>query len=35
MTPGERRGGAGFTVRHRDGTVVEYVHYYRPPDSES
>jgi predicted enzyme related to lactoylglutathione lyase len=32
--PTERLGGAGFTVRHPDGTVIEYVHH-RPSDSES
>ena len=32
--PSERLGGAGCTVRHPDGTVIEYVHY-RPSDSES
>jgi predicted enzyme related to lactoylglutathione lyase len=32
--PGERLGGAGFTVRHPDGTVIEYVHH-RPSDGES
>ena len=32
--PGDRLGGAGFTVRHPDGNVMEYVHH-RPSDSES
>lgn len=32
--PSERLGGAGFTVRHPDGTVIEYVHH-RPSDSET
>jgi len=32
--PAERLGGAGFTVRHPDGTVLEYVHH-RPSDGES
>jgi predicted enzyme related to lactoylglutathione lyase len=32
--PGERLGGAGFTVRHPDGSVMEYVHH-RPSDGES
>ena len=32
--PTERLGGAGFTVRHPDGTVIEYVHH-RPSDGES
>jgi predicted enzyme related to lactoylglutathione lyase len=32
--PAERLGGAGFTVRHPDGTVIEYVHH-RPSDGES
>jgi predicted enzyme related to lactoylglutathione lyase len=32
--PAERLGGAGFTVRHPDGGVMEYVHY-RPSESES
>ena len=32
--PGDRLGGAGFTVRHPDGTVIEYIHH-RPSDSES
>ena len=31
--PAERLGGAGCTVRHPDGTVIEYVHY-RPSESE-
>jgi predicted enzyme related to lactoylglutathione lyase len=30
----ERLGGAGFTVRHPDGTVIEYVHH-RPSDGEN
>jgi predicted enzyme related to lactoylglutathione lyase len=32
--PAERLGGAGFTVRHPDGIVMEYVHH-RPSDGES
>lgn len=32
--PAERPGGAGFTARHPDGTVIEYVHH-RPADGES
>jgi pentatricopeptide repeat protein len=32
--PDERLGGAGFTARHPDGTVIEYVHH-RPSDGES
>ena len=32
--PAERLGGAGFTVRHPDGTVIEYVHH-RPLEGES
>jgi predicted enzyme related to lactoylglutathione lyase len=32
--PGERLGGAGFTVRHPDGSVMEYVHH-RPSEGES
>jgi predicted enzyme related to lactoylglutathione lyase len=31
--PGERLGGAGFTVRHPDGSVIEYVHH-RPSEGE-
>jgi predicted enzyme related to lactoylglutathione lyase len=32
--PAERLGGAGFTVCHPDGTVIDYVHH-RPSDGES
>jgi len=32
--PAERIGGAGFTVRHPDGSVVDYVHH-RPSEGES
>jgi predicted enzyme related to lactoylglutathione lyase len=32
--PCERLGGAGFTVRHPDGSVMEYVHH-RPSEGES
>jgi len=32
--PAERLGGAGFAVRHPDGTVMEYVHH-RPSEDES
>jgi catechol 2,3-dioxygenase-like lactoylglutathione lyase family enzyme len=32
--PAERLGGAGFTVRHPDGIVIEYVHH-RPSEGES
>jgi predicted enzyme related to lactoylglutathione lyase len=32
--PAERLGGAGFTVRHPDGSVMEYVHH-RPSEGES
>ncbi len=32
--PTGRLGGAGFSVRHPDGTVIEYVHH-RPSDGES
>jgi catechol 2,3-dioxygenase-like lactoylglutathione lyase family enzyme len=31
--PGERLGGAGFAVRHPDGSVMEYVHH-RPSEGE-
>lgn len=32
--PAERLGGAGFTVRHPDGAVIDYVHH-RPSEGES
>jgi predicted enzyme related to lactoylglutathione lyase len=32
--PAERLGGSGFTVRHPDGSVLEYVHH-RPSESEN